>query len=67
MRVTHNLWKVQNGWILVPEGCDSILSPSDAAQALVFKDLQEFSKWTPKRVRRKRTKQTKETNNADQH
>jgi hypothetical protein len=67
MRVTHNLWKVSNGWLLVPEGCDSVLSSNDAPQAAVFKSLKEFSEWKPARVRRKRSKPstTKESNNAN--
>jgi len=54
MRVTHNLWKVSNGWLLVPEGSDSVLSTSEAPQAAVFKSLKEFADWKPARVRRKR-------------
>ena len=71
MRVTHNLWKVNNGWLLVPEGCDRVLSATDAPQAAVFKSLKEFSEWKPSRVRRKRSKTpttTKETTtDANQH
>lgn len=55
MRVTHNLWKVSNGWILVPEGCDRVLSTTEAPQAAVFKTLKEFSDWKPKQKRNRKT------------
>lgn len=58
MRVTHNLWKVSNGWLLVPEGSDRVLSTTDAPQAAVFKNLKEFSDWKPKRKRSRKTKPT---------
>lgn len=56
MRITHNLWKVSNGWILVPEGDDSVLTPEKAAGAAVFKNLEEFCKWTPKQKRNRKPK-----------
>lgn len=58
MRVTHNLWKVSNGWILVPEGCDTTLSTLMAPQAVVFTSLSDFAKWKPKRVRKSRALKT---------
>jgi len=62
MRVSHNLWRVSNGWLLVPEGCDRVLDPKDAPEMFVFKTLKEFSDWKPKRVRRKKSKAEKHDN-----
>jgi len=55
MRIKHTLWKVSNGYLLVPEDCDSYLRSESASGCAVFKSLKEFSEWTPKRVRRKRS------------
>jgi hypothetical protein len=60
MRVKHILWKVSNGWLLVPEECAERLSYEDAPQVTVFKSLKEFSDWTPKRQRRKSKKDSSE-------
>lgn len=65
MRVTHNLWKVSNGWLLVPEGDDRVLSVNDAPQAFVFKSLKEFSEWKPARKRNRKPKPVKETPDAN--
>jgi len=54
MRVKHNLWKVSNGWILVPESVDRVLSPAEAPECHVFKTLKEFSEWKPKRKRNRK-------------
>jgi len=67
MRVTHNLWKVSNGWLLVPEGCDSVLSTAEAPNAAIFKDLKEFAAWRPPVKRNRKPKTTKETPDANQH
>jgi hypothetical protein len=52
---------VNNGWLLVPEDCDKMVTTSQASQCVVFKTLQEFSEEYPKRERRKRTKPIKAT------
>jgi len=64
MRTLHNLWKVSNGWLLVPEGDQTMLHSNDACNAVVFKSLEEFSKWKPIRKRNRKPKQ-KETANAN--
>ena len=67
MRVKHNLWKVSNGWILVPESVDRVLSPTEAPDCHVFKNLKEFSEWKPARKRnRNRKPKQKEPANANQ-
>jgi hypothetical protein len=54
-RIKHQLWKVQNGWLLVPEDSESTLAFNEAPQCVIFKTLKEFSEWKPKRQRRKAT------------
>jgi hypothetical protein len=49
---------VNNGWLLVPEECDKMVTTEQASQCIVFKTLQEFSDEYPKRERRKKTKTT---------
>jgi len=61
MRVKHQLWKVSNGWLLVPEGRDSSIVATDAPQCTVFKNLKEFADFKPKRERKR--KATKPTTN----
>jgi hypothetical protein len=61
MRVTHHLWKVSNGWLLVPEGFPNSITPNEAPQAAVFKSLEEFAKYKPKRVRKPRKHKTTPT------
>jgi hypothetical protein len=58
-RIKHQLWKVSNGWLLVPEGANTGISATDAPQCAVFKTLKEFSEQYPKRERRKATTKTK--------
>lgn len=66
MRTAHNLWKVSNGWLLIPEGLDRVLTVDEAPQAAVFKSLDEFSKWKPKQKRNRKPKPaTEEPNNAN--
>jgi len=79
MRVKHTLWRVSNGWLLVPEDqTGSGISAAEAPQCAVFKSLDEFAKFTPKRERKKRTNkyglkpsptkpQPEKTPNADKH
>lgn len=65
MRIQHNLWRVKNGWLLVPED-NGYLKAADAPNCEVFKTLKEFSDQYPKRERRKATtKVTKETTHAN--
>lgn len=54
MRVKHILWKVNNGWMMVPEDSINGITPSDAAEIYIFKTLKEFADWKPKRVRRRK-------------
>jgi hypothetical protein len=57
MRIKHQLWKVSNGWLLLPENVDGshiVLDSSDAPRCVVFKSLEEFAKYTPKRERKSR-------------
>jgi hypothetical protein len=56
MRIKHNLWRVSNGWLLVPEGDDSIIQSKDASQITVFKTLKEFAETFPKRERKRNRK-----------
>jgi hypothetical protein len=58
----HTLWKVSNGYLRVPEGCEGILQASDAENCTIFKDLSEFAKWQPKRKRNRKPKQKDITN-----
>jgi hypothetical protein len=62
MRVKHNLWRVSNGWILVPEGSDGVIQAKEAPLITVFKTLKEFADTFPKRDRKSRkTKATEST------
>ncbi len=54
MRIKHNLWRVSNGWLLVPEGNDGIIKADDASKITVFKTLKEFADTYPKRERKTR-------------
>jgi len=67
MRIKHNLWRVNNGWLLVPEECDRVVTTEQASQCIVFKTLQEFSEGFPKRERRKRTKTVTKAASEPQH
>lgn len=49
------LWKVANGWLLVPEDIDGYLHSREASGCFIFKTLKEFSDWKPKRIRKKKT------------
>jgi hypothetical protein len=60
MRVKHNLWRVSNGWLLVPEDHDGVVSAKNAPDISVFKSLKEFADTYPKRER-KRSRVTKPT------
>lgn len=56
MRIKHTLWRVSNGWLLVPEPKDIYLSSEDAMQCAIFKTLKEFSDQYPKRERKSKSK-----------
>lgn len=58
-RVKHNLWRVKNGWILVPEGDDGIIKSECADEITVFKTLKEFADTYPKRERKSRASKPK--------
>jgi hypothetical protein len=58
MRVKHTLWRVSNGWLLVPEDSPSVINHGDAPQCVVFKDLKEFAAFKPKRERNRKAKPT---------
>jgi hypothetical protein len=62
MRIKHNLWRVKNGWILVPEGDDGFVKAECADEITVFKSLKEFADEFPKRERKRRTTKPKPTN-----
>jgi hypothetical protein len=62
MRSTHTLWRVKNGWILVPEGDNGIIRSEAAEEIVVFRTLKEFADEYPKRERKRRT--TKPTHKA---
>lgn len=55
-RIKHSLWRVSNGWLLVPEGTYSSLADSAAPECAVFKTLKEFSEWKPKQKRNRKIK-----------
>jgi hypothetical protein len=55
MRTKHTLWKVNNGYLLVPEDCDTHVQSKEASGCHVFKTLKEFADWKPKRDRRRKT------------
>jgi hypothetical protein len=63
-RIKHTLWRVSNGWLLVPEEEDGYLNSNDAGACAIFKTLKEFSDQYPKRERKRRTTKVKETENA---
>ena len=56
MRTKFTLWKVSNGYLLVPSDCDAYLSNNNAPDCAIFKTLKEFSDWKPKRVRHSKSK-----------
>jgi hypothetical protein len=65
-RIKHTLWRVSNGWLLVPEEKnDDYLHNSDAMQCAIFKTLKEFSDQYPKRERKRRTTKVKEAEHAN--
>ena len=66
MRIKHTLWKVSNGYLMVPEDCDSYVQTKDASFCAVFKTLKEFSEWKPKQKRNRKPK-IKETTDANIH
>ena len=55
MRTKYQLWKVSNGWLLVPEGRDGQIVATDAPLCSVFKSLKEFAEFKPKRERKRGT------------
>jgi hypothetical protein len=57
VRIKHTLLKVNNGWILLPDGTEAV-TPTNSMEAIIFKNLKEFSEWKPKQVRRKRNTKT---------
>jgi hypothetical protein len=61
MRTKHNLWRVSNGWLLVPEECTGYLDSASASGCAVFKTLKEFADQYPKRERRVRKSKTDTT------
>jgi hypothetical protein len=55
MRIKHQLWRVSNGWLLVPEDTeDGKVSSADAPKIIVFRNLKEFADFKPKRERKSR-------------
>lgn len=62
--IQHTLWKVSNGWLLVPSGNGKVLDSAEAPLCAVFKTLDEFAKWKPVRKRNRKPK-GKEPVNAD--
>jgi hypothetical protein len=54
MRTKYQLWKVSNGWLLVPEGKDGQIMATDAPNCIVFRNLKEFADYKPKRERKSR-------------
>jgi hypothetical protein len=59
MRTNYTLWRAQNGWLLVPEGnSDKAISAKDVAECVIFKTLDEFAKFTPKRTRNRASRAT---------
>ena len=67
MRILHNLWRVSNGWLLVPEGTNSILDTKQASECSVFKSLDEFAKSYPRRERKRKVKATSTTTKETTH
>jgi hypothetical protein len=69
MRINHSLWRVSNGWLLVPEDCTGYLKSDQAQKCAVFKTLKEFADQYPKRERRNKptiTDKTKDIQHANQ-
>lgn len=58
MRIKHSLWRVSNGWLLVPEEDSYSINSKDAPQCAIFKTLKEFADTFPKRERRTRKPKT---------
>jgi hypothetical protein len=68
MRTNYTLWRAQNGWLLVPEGnSDKAISAKDVAECVVFKTLDEFAKYQPKRVRNRKVTKPKPTTKEPEH
>lgn len=61
MRIKHTLWKVSNGYLLVPEDCDTMVQARESSGCAVFKTLKEFSEWKPKRKRQSKAKTRHDT------
>jgi hypothetical protein len=59
MRTKHTLWRVKNGWILVPEGDDGVIKSEAADEIIVFRTLKEFADEYPKRERKRASRATK--------
>lgn len=59
MRTKHTLWRVKNGWILVPEGDNGVIKSEAADEITVFKSLKEFADEYPKRERKRASRATK--------
>ena len=64
MRIKHTLWKVSNGWLLLPDKDADGIGPGDAPYMVIFKTLKEFSEWKPKQKRNRKPKTAKETPDA---
>jgi hypothetical protein len=67
MRTKYQLWKVSNGWLLVPEGADGQIKATDAPQCIVFRNLKEFADFKPKRERNRRKPAVAANDPAPQH
>jgi len=52
----HILWKVSNGYLRVPDEAQSVLTADQADKCSIFKTLEEFAKWKPKRTRNRKPK-----------
>jgi hypothetical protein len=66
-RTKHTLWRVRNGWMLVPEGDNGLVRSEDAGEIVVFRTLKEFADEYPKRERKRRitTKATEPQHTLD--
>jgi hypothetical protein len=58
MRTKHTLWRVKNGWMLVPEGDNGLVRAEDADNIVVFRTLKEFADEYPKRERKRASRTT---------
>jgi hypothetical protein len=67
MRTKYTLWRASNGWLLVPESTDGTLDASKVSECVIFKTLDEFAKFTPKRVRTRRVTKAKPTTKEPEH